>query len=79
MYDGTIIGWDPGGHFDASPLFHVKHDDGQPEDLEEHEATAAIAVFSFHDSGNDGGDDGDWQADHLWVGKRAPHDRRHDH
>ena len=63
MYDGTIVGWDPGGHFDASPLFHVKHDDGHDEDLEEHEATAAIAVFSFQ------GDD--WQADHLWVGKRV--------
>ena len=42
--DGTIVGWDPTGFKDEppEPLFHVVHDDGDAEDLEEHEAKAAI-------------------------------------
>ena len=63
VFDGTIVGWDPTGFEDVAPLFHVKHNDGDSEDLEEHEAKAAMAVFSFQ------GDD--WQADHVWVEKRV--------
>ena len=42
--DGTIVGWDPTGFKDEppEPLFHVVHDDGDEEDLEEHEAQAAF-------------------------------------
>ena len=67
VFDGTIVGWDPTGFEDVAPLFHVKHNDGDSEDLEEHEAKAAMAVFSFEP--RPGGDD--WKADHLWVGKRV--------
>ena len=39
-FNGTIVGWDPTGFQDEppEPLFHVRHDDGDEEDLEEHEA-----------------------------------------
>ena len=45
-FNGTIVGWDPTGFQDEppEPLFHVRHDDGDEEDLEEHEAEEAIAA-----------------------------------
>ena len=45
-YTGTIVGWDPLGFEGVAPLFHVVHDDGDEEDLEEHEVEPAARSTS---------------------------------
>ena len=44
-YTGTIVGWDPLGFEGVAPLFHVVHDDGDEEDLEEHEVEPAAQLY----------------------------------
>ena len=44
-YTGTIVGWDPLGFEGVAPLFHVVHDDGDEEDLEEHEVELGGAAL----------------------------------
>ena len=43
---GRIVRWLPAGGSDDEPaLFHMLHDDGDEEDLEEHEVAAGLARY----------------------------------
>jgi hypothetical protein len=42
---GTVVGWLPADANDGLALWHVRHDDGDEEDLEEHEVTEAHALW----------------------------------
>ena len=52
--DGQIVGWLPKNLNDGVALWHVVHDDGDEEDLDEAEAEAAVAAFEAK-AGNGGG------------------------
>ena len=46
---GTIVAWAPADEAEGDPaLWRAEHDDGDGEDLEEHEVSEAVALYKEH-------------------------------